>query len=270
MIEKIGTIKNPLTVIAIFAAIAEISGTLVLPFISPEHQGAYIWFLMLFPVLLVAAFFLTLNFNHAVLYAPSDYQQEEHFLRAFEKLTPKEQIDKLKAELRDALEQQPQSSRVVLKTEPEQIQQVSQDLIRKVSSAERLVLNKLSSELGKEIKTNVRIWVSDRQAVVFDGVASNGNAVEVVEVKLLRGEKIPRDRFDFVFSHAEIVATKLAKDGNRRLRFRLIFAVVLDDRTINLANVEKQLREVVKQYDIEADIRVYYLEDLEQQIETKP
>ena len=42
MVEKIGHIKNPLTVIAIFAAIAEISGTTVLPFIESENQGIYI------------------------------------------------------------------------------------------------------------------------------------------------------------------------------------------------------------------------------------
>ena len=79
MVEKIGHVKNPLTVIAIFAAIAEISGTTVLPFIASEHQGTYIWFLMLFPFLLVISFFLTLNFNHRVLYAPSDYKDEKHF-----------------------------------------------------------------------------------------------------------------------------------------------------------------------------------------------
>ncbi len=45
MIEKIGTIKNPLTSIAIFAAIAEISGTVVLPFIAEANQSTYVWFL---------------------------------------------------------------------------------------------------------------------------------------------------------------------------------------------------------------------------------
>jgi hypothetical protein len=79
MVEKFGHVKNPLTVIAIFAAIAEISGTTVLPHISAEHQGTYIWFLMLFPFFLVISFFVTLNFNHTVLYAPSDYKDEKNF-----------------------------------------------------------------------------------------------------------------------------------------------------------------------------------------------
>lgn len=51
--EKIGVVKNPLSVIAIFAGIAEISGTAILPFISSENQSAYIWFLMSFPFALI-------------------------------------------------------------------------------------------------------------------------------------------------------------------------------------------------------------------------
>lgn len=80
MNRNITTIKNPLTIIAIFAGIVEISATMVLPFILPEVQAIYIWFLIGFPSFLVAIFFLTLNFNNAVLYAPSDFSNDESFL----------------------------------------------------------------------------------------------------------------------------------------------------------------------------------------------
>ena len=76
-----GTIKNPLTIIAIFAGIAEVSGTLVLPFISAANQQTFIYFLMGFPILLILLFFATLNFNHKVLYAPSDYENEDNFVK---------------------------------------------------------------------------------------------------------------------------------------------------------------------------------------------
>ena len=79
LINKASHVKNPMTVIAIFAAIAEISGTTVLPFIEVQNQYTYIWFLILFPVLLVTVFFATLNFNRDALYAPSDYKDEKNF-----------------------------------------------------------------------------------------------------------------------------------------------------------------------------------------------
>jgi hypothetical protein len=80
MLEKIGPVKNPLTIIAIFAGIAEVSGTIVLPFLADSNQSIFIWFLMLFPSALVILFFWTLNCNHKVLYAPSDYANQDHFV----------------------------------------------------------------------------------------------------------------------------------------------------------------------------------------------
>jgi hypothetical protein len=102
VIEKIGHIKNPLTVISMFAGIAEISGTLILPFIEANNQHTYIWFLMIFPTLLVVIFFLTLNFNHEVLYAPSDYRNENNFLRSLREITHKEKQEKLSEEVEEA------------------------------------------------------------------------------------------------------------------------------------------------------------------------
>lgn len=80
MTEKVGLIKNPLTIIAIFAGIAEVSGTIVLPFIAEQNQVLFIWFLIIFPIILVVSFFATLNFNNKVLYAPSDYRDEGNYL----------------------------------------------------------------------------------------------------------------------------------------------------------------------------------------------
>jgi hypothetical protein len=45
------TIRNPLTIIAIFAGIAEISGTTVLALLPADTQRVFLWFVMVFPVL---------------------------------------------------------------------------------------------------------------------------------------------------------------------------------------------------------------------------
>ena len=51
MTEKINHVKNPLTIIAIFAGIAEVSGTIITPFIDKELQGIFIYFLIGFPTI---------------------------------------------------------------------------------------------------------------------------------------------------------------------------------------------------------------------------
>jgi hypothetical protein len=81
VVENVKTINNPLTIIAIFAALAEVAGTVALGLVEKELQITFIWFVMLFPALLVLLFFLTLNFNPKVLYAPSDFKSDESFLR---------------------------------------------------------------------------------------------------------------------------------------------------------------------------------------------
>lgn len=86
VVSTISHIKNPLTIIGIFAGIVEISANLVLPWLEPVSQNTYMWFLMLFPAGLVVIFFLTLNFNHVVLYAPSDYNDDKGFMQANAKM----------------------------------------------------------------------------------------------------------------------------------------------------------------------------------------
>jgi hypothetical protein len=80
MTENIRKINNPLTIIAIFAALAEINATISLGLIKPELQDVFIWFIIGFPSLLVLLFFLTWNFNPKVMYAPSDFKDEKIFL----------------------------------------------------------------------------------------------------------------------------------------------------------------------------------------------
>ncbi len=73
--------KNPLTIIAIFAAIVEASALASLPFLKDDSQDLYTWFLIGFPPFLTLLFFVTLNFNYKVLYSPSDFSNENDFLQ---------------------------------------------------------------------------------------------------------------------------------------------------------------------------------------------
>jgi hypothetical protein len=73
-------VQNPLTIIAIFAGIAEIAGTTVLLGLPLEIQKIFVWFVMIFPLGLVTAFFMVLLSKHEVLYAPSDFSNEQLFV----------------------------------------------------------------------------------------------------------------------------------------------------------------------------------------------
>ncbi|MCQ2576770.1 MAG: winged helix-turn-helix domain-containing protein [Treponema sp.] len=84
-------ISNPLTIIGMFAVLAEIAGTVVLPILNNINiQKIFIWYVMLFPILLVILFFLTLWIVPKNLYSPTDYSDEENFMRI---MTKKDSID---------------------------------------------------------------------------------------------------------------------------------------------------------------------------------
>ncbi|MGG2023641.1 hypothetical protein AB1J88_26790 [Pseudomonas sp. S8] len=86
MIKVRKKITNPMTIIAIFAFISESSAAISLPFLDNNEREVYVWFLISFPFYLLLLFFLTLNFNYRSLYAPSDFEKDDSFLKTFEEL----------------------------------------------------------------------------------------------------------------------------------------------------------------------------------------
>lgn len=83
MAGVISSVKNPLTIIAMFAGLAEVSGAAVLPLLAEPNQKIYIWFLMIFPIFLVTLFFYTLHKKPESLYAPSDFEDEKNYMAIF-------------------------------------------------------------------------------------------------------------------------------------------------------------------------------------------
>lgn len=77
-------ISNPMTVIAIFAAISETSAAVSLPFLDNQDREIYVWFLISFPFYLLFLFFITLNFNYRSLYSPSDFGKDKNFLKVID------------------------------------------------------------------------------------------------------------------------------------------------------------------------------------------
>lgn len=81
-------VTNPISVIAVFAFISETSAAVTLPFLDNDEREIYVWFLISFPFYLMFLFFITLNFNYRSLYAPSDFDADKNFLKAFQDASP--------------------------------------------------------------------------------------------------------------------------------------------------------------------------------------
>lgn len=104
MERTIKKVANPLTLIAFFSGVSESIALAVIAImekvggIGSPLSVPLVWFSVLFPTLIVLLFFITLNFNHKVLYAPGDYGDERLFLYTFmDPYTKDDQVKYLKS-----------------------------------------------------------------------------------------------------------------------------------------------------------------------------
>lgn len=77
--------QNPLGIIAIFASLAEVFGTVVLKFLPNNIQLLFVWFVICFPVLIVVLFFYVLYKKPENFYSPDYYKNDNNFLQAIKK-----------------------------------------------------------------------------------------------------------------------------------------------------------------------------------------
>jgi hypothetical protein len=85
---------------------------------------------MLFPFALISLFFITLNFNHRVLYAPSDFKDEDNFVNILKKSSYSEVLEFKKAEADVALLDEvaePMPPKIKSEAEPQPIDQTISD-----------------------------------------------------------------------------------------------------------------------------------------------
>lgn len=75
-------IKNPLVLIAVFASLSEIAMTVTLLRLPESIQLVFVWFVMVFPIILVGGFFFVLYRKPAALFSPADYEQDEMYLNS--------------------------------------------------------------------------------------------------------------------------------------------------------------------------------------------
>jgi len=74
--SRVPAVGNPLSMVAVFAALAEVCATLVLTHIPAPEQKVFIWFVMLYPTLLLILFFATLHLRPLVLFSPMDVHEK--------------------------------------------------------------------------------------------------------------------------------------------------------------------------------------------------
>ncbi|WP_096667707.1 hypothetical protein [Polaromonas sp. AET17H-212] len=272
MVEKIGHIKNPLTVIAIFAALAEVSGTVVLPFLDKETQHVYVWFLMFFPILLVAIFFFVLYKKHHVLYAPTDFKDDKTFTDLFENATSSAKVAKINSEQEDPI------ADTTTGTQEAQVQPIvapgpsisaAETLRRSFQGngllAEELVIAKLAKDLGLKFDRNLAVKGQPR--LVFDAVSTSSDRAVVAEVRFTRQGMFPDQMLSEYFERVKRFSETLPDELKNKIEF--IFALATDtDEEARLKRMDRtieKIRTYSEAYQFKTVVRLFKMQDLERE-----
>lgn len=290
MQNKSGTVKNPLSVIAIFAGIAEISGTLVLPHIAAENQYLFIWFLMIFPFTLVVMFFLTLNWNYKVLYAPSDFKDEEHFMN-LQKASTSEVLDKMRKELAEEDEQSPslsEHSTQDLKVDLEKAQRLAEtaelrfstgristkeerekqkEIVRSINKIrmmetrllEDILFDKLQKELDCSIQRDMKLENSNLK-FMFDGFIRRGDNLTAIEYKRMNRNTMSSSMSSSLPHRYNEVFQSLTETEKKN--FSLILAVATED---DPNYMKEYFNRILAPLKFKFQVRVYSVDDLSEE-----
>lgn len=222
---------------------------------------------MVFPIVLVGAFFVTLNLNHKVLYSPSDFTDEVNFIRLV-KATPTESQKKREEEIQDIdvsssdiCEVQESGDAVVtpFAVKNRVLQREQKTLISKVKKVEKAAVKKISNELGLDFTQDCIIGVP-RAEVLYDAVGSRGREMFALEVKFFKSDNVTLSKFNKLLEQSEIISNYYKSDGVGSLYLKI--HIVIEDENANLERVQDRMKRYLEGYSVPVGIDVEKMSDL--------
>lgn len=276
-----GLTRNPLGIIALFISLIYVFATLLcataVSNLTPSERQILLWFVVLFPIIVLGFFYKLVAEHHSKLYAPHDFQSDKSFLLA---LTQEQQNIHLEEEV-ESIRQLTQAECNVdaapssFDDEREAVDKVETELISKNGRnkirntyllAEKLALQKLEQDLCVKIEEHVAI--GDDRAAYFDGVAIDENKRDItfIEIKYLRYPVLPSSAIREILFRVIIAEEKL-KFQYRRYRMKLMLVLVssLEEEKTNM--LKKMITKISHNYPYEVEIKYFKFEKLKEQIE---
>lgn len=204
-----GLTKNPLGIIALFISLIYGFACIVLStsltnMISEEERLPLIWFIILFPILILCAFIYLVVNHHEKLYSPSDFREDNSFMQALNGNRIKRK-QKKEAQILEEAEIVPENDPKQDEDEDEQPESYvnnnsnskttqltnvnsDEDLISKYSNAEKWVAKELGLKYNLSIKTN-QVIVTKYGQFELDIIGNDNKKAIIAEVKYWEAKK---------------------------------------------------------------------------------
>jgi hypothetical protein len=249
-------VKNPIGIIALFISLIYGFANLLLGTtagaLTSEERFPLIIFIVLFPVVVLAIFYLLVSRHHGKLYAPGDYKDDKSFLRT---LSKEEREQKLEKEAQEALptpttEVVPRTSAVTNPFSGETIAAIRNEL----QLIESLVIRKLETEFRQSAERDVGVGDT---GVSFDAMFTSSGKVTFLEVKTLRHPNTIHLMVDRILYNAMVV------DRFMKSNFKLLLVVVYQFNKDELPRVENSWRKRIEKCPAAIELRFIQRDELD-------
>lgn len=183
-----GFAKNPLGIIALFISLIYGFACLVLSTASSNletnERMPLIWFLVIFPIIIMLFFLFLVTKHHKKLYGPSDYKDERIFL---ETMDIKSQKDTLRQTIESATYNEQSKSKY---------QELKNEKLKGFLISENLSLRLLEKEYKSPLRRNVR-FKGHKDS--FDGIIETNEEFVGIEIKYF--DKLEDEFFEPIALH---------------------------------------------------------------------
>ena len=207
-----GLTRNPLSIIALFISLIYGFACLVLSTSISNLEGAterlpLIWFIILFPLVILISFIVLVIKHHEKLYSPSDFRENEAFIRTIDK----NKVEEKRLNEISTLESAPETEQVntvsinnsvanIVLTEKNEetdtkitVKELSQEeLLIMHANSEKWVVDALSLKYKTNFQRNAVINTQTNGKFEFDAFARAPNSLKesyAVEVKYWQATK---------------------------------------------------------------------------------
>jgi hypothetical protein len=203
---------NPLGIIALFIVlvygIAGIVFGTSAQYLESNQKTIIVWFLVLFPVLVLGVFAWLVTKHHTKLYAPRDFQDASTFLRT---LSLSEQKEKIEKEVEEIISEAPPVQEVdATRREP---------IRKKIYLIEDLVLRDIEAEFSVSVQRQIAFAGAD---FGIDGMFAKDGEGYGIEIKYMR-RQLGRQAIDQIVHYSRV-----ASDRFGWKRFNFILAIVYE------------------------------------------
>lgn len=269
-LKKSKNVRNPLGIIALFISLIYGFASLVITIggktLKHDERIPIIYFLIVFPVIVLGAFVWLVVKHHKKLYAPSDYRDDKSFLETIDKNNYNE---KLKKEYKEVIQTEKSFNsnyRTLLINNKQEIQTLQfNDFREKYMLAENLALNYIERLYSLPVWRNVRI--KGIKQFIFDGIVAKEDEVIIIEFKFIKELK----NLDFIAQQLNKMIEQLAiyktrglLEGNLKLLLFVVYEQI--DNSLDVDKILQEMKTKLKRKDdIEIDIILMNFDKLKEE-----